>query len=60
MNTPLQKMVQKWFYGKEKDGIYCIDCGAEAKIFRDEISLRKFNISGLCQKCQDEVFKEEE
>ncbi len=24
--------------------------------FRDELSLQEFRISGLCQKCQDEVF----
>jgi len=26
--------------------------------FRDSIGRREFNISGLCQKCQDEVFKD--
>jgi len=26
--------------------------------FRDEISLKEFGISGLCQKCQDRVFSE--
>jgi len=25
--------------------------------FRDSLSYREFKISGLCQKCQDEVFK---
>lgn len=25
--------------------------------FRDELSRREFKISGLCQKCQDSVFK---
>lgn len=24
--------------------------------FKDELSIREFNISGLCQKCQDEMF----
>lgn len=27
--------------------------------FRDELSRREFRISGLCQKCQDRVFKEQ-
>ena len=27
--------------------------------FRDECSEREFEISGLCQDCQDETFKEE-
>ena len=27
--------------------------------FRDSLSKKEFEISGLCQKCQDETFKEE-
>ena len=27
--------------------------------FRDELSLKEYTISGLCQSCQDEFFKEE-
>ena len=26
--------------------------------FRDELSIKEYNISGMCQKCQDEFFKE--
>ena len=26
--------------------------------FRDDLSRREFEISGMCQKCQDEVFQE--
>ncbi|RAP48940.1 MAG: hypothetical protein BZ138_08540 [Methanosphaera sp. rholeuAM270] len=26
--------------------------------FRDQLSVKEYHISGLCQKCQDEVFKE--
>lgn len=35
-----------------------IGCGGDATVFRDEISKREFSISGMCQKCQDEVFGE--
>jgi hypothetical protein len=28
--------------------------------FRDKVSLREYQISGLCQSCQDEVFSGEE
>mgnify|MGYP000873737427 CR=1 FL=1 len=40
----------------------CVSCGADVteSEFRDEVSLREYTISGLCQKCQDEVFKEGE
>ena len=26
--------------------------------FRDDVSKREYKISGLCQKCQDEIWKE--
>ena len=38
----------------------CVHCGEKATEFTDETSRREFAISGFCQKCQDEVFKEDE
>ncbi len=35
---------------------YCPLCSAEVTQLRDELSLREFGISGLCQACQDSVF----
>ena len=37
----------------------CPTCGKkiEMKEFRDELSLKEFKISYLCQACQDKVFK---
>ena len=34
----------------------CVFCGKPAVKFRNEISLREYNISGLCQECQDKTF----
>lgn len=36
----------------------CPTCGrfVDLKDMRDELSRREFEISGMCQKCQDEVF----
>jgi hypothetical protein len=36
----------------------CPFCGAptDDNSFRDELSVREFRISGLCQKCQDKTF----
>ena len=31
-------------------------CGGPATQFEDEASRREYTISGLCQKCQNEVF----
>lgn len=35
----------------------CVDCGGQALKFDDELSKKEYSISGLCQKCQDEVFE---
>ena len=37
-----------------------IGCGQPIKGFRDLLSQREHRISGLCQKCQDAFFNEEE
>jgi len=37
-----------------------IGCGGAATEFRDMLSEKEFTISGLCQKCQDEIFVEED
>jgi hypothetical protein len=40
----------------------CPFCGKEVNPmeFRDEISWREFEISGLCQRCQDDFFGKED
>lgn len=38
-----------------KKGI-CTTCKAEIVGFKNAISLKEYNISGMCQKCQDSVF----
>lgn len=34
----------------------CVTCGNSAGEFSDPLSEKEYTISGLCQKCQDEVF----
>jgi len=34
----------------------CVSCTGSAQEFRNEISVKEYLISGLCQKCQDSVF----
>lgn len=36
----------------------CVFCTDPNMNFRDEISRKEYAISGLCQRCQDEVFKD--
>lgn len=33
-----------------------IGCGQPATTFMDELSKKEYQISGLCQNCQDEIF----
>ena len=34
----------------------CVMCGAPAQTFRNSISRTEYTISGMCQKCQDDLF----
>lgn len=34
----------------------CMSCNGSADNFRDALSMREYSISGLCQKCQDEIW----
>ena len=34
----------------------CVTCQGNATTFRDEISLKEYSISGMCQSCQDSIF----
>ena len=38
------------------DGEFCLDCGEDAKEFRNAASRREFGLSGFCQECQDNIF----
>lgn len=36
----------------------CTTCNGPATSFRDQLSAREHSISGMCQRCQDEIFGE--
>ena len=38
----------------------CVICGGEAKAFKNAISLKEYTLSGMCQKCQDSFFDNDE
>ena len=35
----------------------CVQCGEDVGVFDDELSEREYNITGLCQKCQDDIYR---
>lgn len=41
------------------DKLICVTCGKEIDGFRNNISLKEYRISGMCQECQDGVFGED-
>lgn len=47
----------KELFERKERGL-CPFCGkkVDENSFRDDLSLKEFKISGLCQTCQDEVF----
>lgn len=57
----MNKEIVKRFFPKEVKRVeknQCPICGKEIDLneFRDTLSLKEYNISGLCQKCQDRIF----
>lgn len=61
--TAFLNKITKSAFGKSRteaiDTKACVSCHKRVKKFRDELSKREFLISGLCQNCQDLVFKED-
>ena len=60
-----KKIVSEAGFDKEISRIekyLCPFCGDAIKIedFRDKISRKEYNISGLCQKCQDQIFYDDD
>ena len=56
--------VAKRFFGrtltKSLDTHTCVACGKPAVEFKDDKSTVEWRISGLCQKCQDDLFFKED
>ena len=47
------------FSEAEKNGT-CVSCGLVPESFRDEPSKREWFVTRLCQKCQDDIYNEED
>jgi hypothetical protein len=48
------KATYKIRYSKAKSTGTCLLCGKHAKVFENESSRFEYNISALCQTCQDQ------
>jgi uncharacterized CHY-type Zn-finger protein len=61
MEKQLDEMAEQLFDRSRSLSMFnltCVTCGDPIEKFRDELSQREYRISGMCQKCQDEVFTE--
>ena len=62
MNPKYLEEISMTFFGRShslaKAGNQCVSCGNSATEFRDERSKKEYNISSMCQICQDEVFSQ--
>jgi len=49
-------------YGRPTSGALalniCVSCTEDASSFNSEVAKREYQISGLCQSCQDEIFND--
>lgn len=54
----LNGMSQRLFGRTRKEG-ECVTCGAQVKPedFKDDLSRKEYQISFMCQKCQDATFE---
>ena len=43
-------------YTECKKNNQCVTCGERAEIFTNELSKKEFEISAMCQVCQDNIF----
>lgn len=59
MDEMLNAVAENLFGRPRKSG-FCVQCGREVRPedFRDELSLKEYKISALCQECQDEIFQQ--
>jgi hypothetical protein len=60
-DRPFARFAAEICYGKTGlnalDNGHCPMCGQPAIEFRDSLSRKEFGISGMCQACQDTVFR---
>lgn len=58
MSTFLVKNIEP--FGSRLRAGKCPTCGEVVVSFRDALSAREYEISGMCQECQDSVFCDDE
>jgi hypothetical protein len=47
----------KYLDARIKGQLFCVFCGTRITGFKDELSVREYDLSGACQVCQDKIFE---
>jgi len=60
MNSQMWEAVNNIFFGGQnnKNIDKCPVCNEDIKEFKDSISKEEYELSGMCQDCQDKVFSD--
>jgi len=60
LENTIERISQNGYGRSRKQSILnriCLQCGKDAKMFKDDISKKEFGLSGFCQNCQDDFFE---
>jgi len=49
--------IAKVLFKRERNSMACVTCGSTNLVFRDNLSVRDYLITHMCQECQDETFE---
>jgi hypothetical protein len=52
----IKEQIAQALFGRSRTNDECVSCGDYALFFRNAISKKEWEISHMCQRCQDEVF----
>jgi len=55
--SAFKEWMAKELFGWDGDSCNCTTCNKPVGGFKDELSRKEYDISGMCQECQDLVFK---
>ena len=60
---PINKHLAEFLFGEQPSEALkkntCVMCKKNITGFRDEVSKKEYEISALCQACQDSIFEDE-
>ena len=60
MNDHVKDQMSERLFGRKltesRKNKICVVCGEKLTPFRDSVSVKEYELSGMCQNCQDKTF----